>query len=113
MDIAALPDDRFREHVRSWIEANYNLERFPRRRLHWHENKPWYLALSRQGWLAPHWPKEWGGLGLGAGQQLIMLEELERHGCAPDQRHGRVHAGAHAAALRQRGRRSAGSCPGS
>ena len=83
MDIADLPDPEFRAAVRSWVKANYPAElRFPRRRLHWRENRPWYMALSRQGWLAPHWPREWGGMGLGAAKQLIMLEEFERHGCA-------------------------------
>ncbi|MCG7360124.1 acyl-CoA dehydrogenase family protein [Roseomonas sp. ACRSG] len=78
-----MEDNVFRLHVRNWIEANYPPEmRFPRRRMHWHENKPWYMALSRQGWLAPNWPREYGGMGLGATKQLIMIEELERHGCA-------------------------------
>ncbi|MFC7555140.1 acyl-CoA dehydrogenase family protein [Pseudoroseomonas wenyumeiae] len=78
-----MEDNAFRLHVRRWIEANYPPEmRFPRRRMHWHENKPWYMALSRQGWLAPNWPREYGGMGLGATKQLIMIEELERHGCA-------------------------------
>ncbi|MXP65218.1 acyl-CoA dehydrogenase [Roseomonas sp. M0104] len=79
----AMDDARFRRHVRQWIEANYPPEmRFPRRRLHWRENRPWYMALSRKGWLAPNWPREYGGMGLGATKQLIMIEELERHGCA-------------------------------
>ena len=83
LDVAGLPDAEFRAVVRGWIEANYPADmRFPRRRLHWHENRPWYLALSAQGWLAPHWPREWGGMGLEPTKQLIMLEELERHGCA-------------------------------
>jgi alkylation response protein AidB-like acyl-CoA dehydrogenase len=78
-----LDDAAFRQRVRRWIEANYPpAMRFPRRRLHWHENKPWYMALSRQGWLAPNWPREHGGMGLGATKQLIMIEDLERHGCA-------------------------------
>ena len=79
----AMDDASFRLHVRQWIEANYPPEmRFPRRRLHWRENRPWYMALSRKGWLAPNWPREYGGMGLGAARQLIMIEELERHGCA-------------------------------
>jgi alkylation response protein AidB-like acyl-CoA dehydrogenase len=78
-----LDDDTFRRHVRSWIEANYPLAvRFPTRRLHWPENRAWYLALARKGWLAPNWPREHGGMGLGASKQLIMIEEFERHGCA-------------------------------
>jgi len=49
-----LDDTAFRAHVRAWVEANTPPElRFPRRRLHWRENRPWYMALSRRGWLAP------------------------------------------------------------
>jgi alkylation response protein AidB-like acyl-CoA dehydrogenase len=81
-DLDRLDDAVFRAHVRAWVEANCPPElRFPRRRLHWHENRPWYLALSRQGWLAPAWPREHGGMGLSATHQLIMIEEFERWGC--------------------------------
>jgi alkylation response protein AidB-like acyl-CoA dehydrogenase len=77
-----LDDAGLRAHVRAWVDAHCQPElRFPRRRLHWQENRPWYLALSRQGWLAPAWPREHGGMGLGAARQLIMIEEFERHGC--------------------------------
>ena len=82
-ELAALEEGAFRLHVREWIEANYPLPvRHPTRRLHWHENKPWYMALSRKGWLAPGWPREHGGMGLDATRQLIMLEETERFGAA-------------------------------
>jgi alkylation response protein AidB-like acyl-CoA dehydrogenase len=81
-ELDALDDAAFRAHVRAWVQANTPEElRFPRRRLHWHENRPWYLKLSAQGWLAPAWPREHGGMGLGAGRQLIMIEEFERWGC--------------------------------
>ena len=81
--LAALDEEAFRLHVREWIEANYPLSvRHPTRRLHWHENKPWYMALSRKGWLAPGWPREYGGMGLDAARQLIMIEEMERFGAA-------------------------------
>ncbi len=39
-----------------------------------------YLRLSAQGWLAPGWPREHGGMGLPGARQLIMIEELERFG---------------------------------
>jgi alkylation response protein AidB-like acyl-CoA dehydrogenase len=82
-ELDAMPDPAFRLHVRHWIESNYPLEtRYPWRRLHWPENRPWYLALSKQGWLAPNWPREHGGMGLSATKQLIMLEEMERFGAA-------------------------------
>ena len=38
------------------------------KRLHWHENRPWYMKLAEQGWLAPGWPREHGGMGLSAAQ---------------------------------------------
>ena len=53
-----------------------------RQRLHYKDTKPWYQKLSRKGWLCPGWPKEFGGMGLSPGKQLIFLEEKERHGCA-------------------------------
>ncbi|MBN8941650.1 MAG: acyl-CoA dehydrogenase family protein [Rhizobiales bacterium] len=82
-DMNLLADDAFRLAVRGWIEANYPPDlRFPQRRLHWRDNRVWYDKLAAKGWLCPGWPPEWGGMGLAAGKQLIMIEELERHGCA-------------------------------
>src|SRR5271166_5986103 len=83
-DLNDLSDDDFRMHVRQWIEANYPPEiRDPPKRLHHGDTKVWYQKLSRKGWLCPGWPQEFGGMGLSPGKQLIMLEEKERHGCAP------------------------------
>lgn len=82
-DMNVLSDEDFRTTVRSFIEARYPSGlRNQTRRLHWSENKIWYMELSRQGWLAPSWPREYGGMGLSASKQLIMIEEFERHGCA-------------------------------
>jgi alkylation response protein AidB-like acyl-CoA dehydrogenase len=82
-DYGAIDDDSFRMLVRRWIEANYPPElRNPPRRLHFSENKVWYYKLAEKGWLCPGWPREFGGMGLSASKQLIMIEERERHGCA-------------------------------
>src|SRR5438067_9496944 len=32
--------------------------------------KQWRTALGRQGWIAPHWPKEYGGAGMGVTEQF-------------------------------------------
>ena len=81
-DYNHLDDDSFRMMVRGWVEANYPPEiRNPTKRLHFSENKVWYHKLSQKGWLTPGWPREFGGMGLTAGKQLIMLEEFQRHGC--------------------------------
>jgi len=82
-DMNDLTDDEFRATVREWIEANYPPElRNPPKRLHWSECGVWYKKLAAKGWLCPAWPKEYGGMGLTPAKQLIMIEELERHGCA-------------------------------
>ena len=36
----------------------------------------WRSAVARQGWLAAHWPAEYGGAGLSVMQQFIMKEEF-------------------------------------
>jgi len=93
-DLDTLDDTAFRRTVRSWLQANYPPEiRNPAKRLHWRDNKPWYMALSRQGWIAPGWPREHGGLGLSGARQLMMVEEFERHGAARTNDHGIVMLG--------------------
>ena len=93
-DLNALDDEAFRHHVRVWVGENYPPEiRNPPKRLHWRDNKAWYLALAEKGWLAPGWPREYGGMGLSAAKQLIMIEEFERYGCARTNDHGVVMVG--------------------
>ena len=88
-DLNLLSDADFRSEIRAWIEANYPPElRNPPKRLHLRENWPWYQALSEKGWIAPGWPREYGGLGLSPTKQVIWTEELERHGCARLNDHG-------------------------
>ncbi|MBK6319389.1 MAG: acyl-CoA dehydrogenase family protein [Dehalococcoidia bacterium] len=38
--------------------------------------KEWRGKLSAKGWVAPAWPKEYGGAGLGVMEQFIMNEEF-------------------------------------
>ena len=93
-DLNALDDETFRRTIREWVQANYPAEiRDPPKRLHFRDNKPWYMALSAKGWLAPGWPRELGGMGLSAPKQLAMMEEFERHGVARLNDHGIVMLG--------------------
>ncbi len=81
-------EDEFRDLVRGFLEKHYPPDlRFPSRRLRWHEVQNWYMTLSRQGWLAPAWPKSHGGMGLPPEKLLAFHEEFERYGVArlPDQ----------------------------
>ncbi len=72
-------DAAFRTEVRSWLSENLpkglrGRTARPRRA----ELMPWYQALSRRGWIAPHWPKDHGGMGATLAQQIILQEELAR-----------------------------------
>jgi alkylation response protein AidB-like acyl-CoA dehydrogenase len=82
IDMNGLDDVSFRALVRDWIVNNYPEEaRNPLNRPHFRDSAFWYRALSKRGWIAPGWPKEFGGMGLEGIKQLIMLEEQERFGC--------------------------------
>lgn len=38
----------------------------------------WAAALAERGWVAPHWPEEYGGAGLGVVEEFILQEEMMR-----------------------------------
>lgn len=87
-DWNTLPELEFRAVVRDFIARNYPSKfRHPSQRLHWHDIKDWYFALSRQGWIAPAWPREHGGMGLSPMKLIAFIEEMEAYGVArtPDQ----------------------------
>ncbi|WP_018699316.1 acyl-CoA dehydrogenase family protein [Amorphus coralli] len=74
----------FRDSVRTWLEDNLPRElRHLTFRPRPEEIMPWYRAVSRQGWIAPHWPRDEGGMGASAVEQAILMEEFARAG-APD-----------------------------
>ena len=39
-------------------------------------SQEWVQALSARGWVAPHWPSEYGGAGLSPTEQFIFNQEL-------------------------------------
>ena len=87
-DWERMPETEFRNLLRGFLEKHYpQALRYPPRRLHWREIKDWYLTLSRQGWIAPAWPKQFGGMALPPDKLLAFFEELEEYGVArtPDQ----------------------------
>jgi len=40
--------------------------------------RAWAAALAERGWIAPHWPVEYGGAGLSPLQEFILQEEMMR-----------------------------------
>jgi alkylation response protein AidB-like acyl-CoA dehydrogenase len=76
------PDEaEFRQEVRAWLEANLPQSlRGRSARPPPDELMPWYRKLSERGWIAPHWPKKYGGMGATLNQQIVLSEELARIG---------------------------------
>ncbi len=84
------PDDRaFRHEVRAWIAQNLPGGLCNRSaRIDPPELKPWHRQLYERGWIAPHWPKEHGGMGATLTQQIILFEEISRVGAPTPYPHG-------------------------
>jgi len=47
------------------------------------EFRGWRRKLAERGWIAPAWPKEYGGAGLGVMEQFVMNEEFAEHRVPP------------------------------
>ncbi|AHG62440.1 acyl-CoA dehydrogenase [Advenella mimigardefordensis] len=87
-DWDAMPEAEFRQMLRAFYHAHYPEHlRHRNRRLHWHEIGDWYRTLARQKWIAPAWPKQYGGMALSAEKMIAYIEEQERYGVGrpPDQ----------------------------
>ena len=80
-------EEAFRREVRAWIqdampedmrqkakgEGAFNPE----------DSATWHRILYQKGWIAPHWPKEFGGTGWDATRRFIFNEEVELSGAPP------------------------------
>lgn len=89
------PDEAaFRLEVRNWLDDNLPASlRGRTARPPPAELMPWYRTLSRKGWVAPHWPKQYGGMGATLNEQIIMGEELARIGAPQLPAQGLNHIG--------------------
>ena len=43
----------------------------------------WADALAEKGWIAPHWPEEYGGAGLSVMEQFIYNQEMAKAAASP------------------------------
>jgi alkylation response protein AidB-like acyl-CoA dehydrogenase len=70
----------FREEVRAWLNANLPEDLKDKVANFGHLSKDdllrWHRILAKKGWVAPAWPKEWGGTGWNLVQRYIFEEEL-------------------------------------
>jgi alkylation response protein AidB-like acyl-CoA dehydrogenase len=85
MDLSFSPEElAFRDEVRAWLGEAMPPKLRQKAEVDAHfehaEVMEWHKVLAAKGWVAPHWPKEFGGPGLGATQRFILTEELELAG---------------------------------
>ncbi len=80
----------FRAEARRWLEAHCPPAMrtpMPEDEVVWGGRNPtfknphakeWLEAMASRGWTAPRWPKEYGGGGLSAQEDLVLQSELRR-----------------------------------
>jgi len=91
MDFRYTPEqEAFRTHLRTWLERNkaevfgHNSDPLSERDedgdTRWQRMLEWHRRLYEAGYVALHWPKEWGGGGAGLVEQAIYQDEVLRLG---------------------------------
>jgi alkylation response protein AidB-like acyl-CoA dehydrogenase len=88
MDLNYSPEElAFRDEVRSWLGKNLPADLREKVASYAHLPKDdllrWHKILAQKGWVAPAWPKEWGGTGWSLVQRYIFEEELGYAGGPP------------------------------
>jgi alkylation response protein AidB-like acyl-CoA dehydrogenase len=77
----------FRDEVRAWIRQNLPDELRDKvlnyRELTKDDLLRWHKILARKGWVAPFWPREWGGTDWTVVQRYIFEEECGAAGTPP------------------------------
>jgi alkylation response protein AidB-like acyl-CoA dehydrogenase len=80
-------ESAFRDEVRGWLKANLPQDLRDKMASHDHLSRDdllrWHKILAKQGWVAPAWPKEWGGTGWNVVQRYIFEEECGYAGTPP------------------------------
>src|ERR1035437_2814165 len=78
------PEEKLRAEVRKFLDENMPKAGDPRQTDEAFEDaKKFNAALAKRGWIAPAWPKEYGGLAANVKEQMVFNEEFGYAG-APD-----------------------------
>ncbi len=78
--------DAFRAEVRNWLAANLTADAREAAQkstsvfVDKQHTLPWQAKLAEKGWVAPHWPAEFGGPGWNETQRYIFASECARAG---------------------------------
>ena len=80
MDLRFSPAQlELQREVRDWLATvmRPEIEAFPYAEEEWPDDlRAFNKLLAAKGWIAPSWPREYGGMELGAIEQLVMGEEM-------------------------------------
>ena len=67
--------ETFREEIREWLNENYTAQ-FKSSAEGSEDRVEWIRRLADKGWIAPHWPKEYGGGGLNFQEHIALIQEF-------------------------------------
>ncbi len=77
----------FRDEVRGWLAKNLPTDLRDKiaeyKELTREDLLRWHKILAKKGWVAPSWPKEWGGTDWNVVQRYIFEEECSFAGTPP------------------------------
>ncbi len=82
MDFSDGPDEAsFRKEVAAFIEQEAPKPKpgesaTEAMAANWQANQAWFKKLGAKGWIAPAWPKEYGGASMTTMQQFVFNEEM-------------------------------------
>ena len=83
--------ETFREETRTWLEENCP-EEMRNLSFHWEDAHEvyatdiadvWRQRMAERGWIAPTWPKEYGGGGLNREEATVLSQEMARIKATP------------------------------
>jgi alkylation response protein AidB-like acyl-CoA dehydrogenase len=82
---AGLSNDAFRLALRRFVAEHFPsdlCEGFhrPMARIRGEAGRRWFRTSFDHGWRAPHWPREYGGMGLTMEKQILFHEEMDHCG---------------------------------
>ena len=88
MDLDYTSEERaFRDDVNAWLRDNLPDDLRDKvvhyRHLSRDDLQRWHAILARQGWVAPSWPKEWGGTDWTVAQRYLFDEACGYAGAPP------------------------------
>ena len=74
-----MSEETLRQEIRDWLAVNYTDAE--RRSTEGSEiRKAWYAKLADKGWIAPHWPKQYGGADFNFQEHIALQQEFTSAG---------------------------------